>query len=143
MKAFLNFIRNLRSELGASCIRVPSLGVAFLLMFQGLAYSSELIWIDFLDVIAAKETLMIKISRRGSNMAMKVTLGHGLSARTIGIVYDEPVEGDNVEKLEPPPTRLNPLQPGPKGGEGTEGLKKRFPSSRCGCLLPCDLSRRR
>ena len=99
MKAFLNFIRNLRSELGASCIRVPSLGVAFLLMFQGLAYSSELIWIDFLDVIAAKETLMIKISRRGSNMAMKVTLGHGLSARTIGIVYDEPVEGDNVEKL--------------------------------------------
>ncbi|MBL9155016.1 MAG: hypothetical protein JNK37_21220 [Verrucomicrobiales bacterium] len=27
-------------------------------------------------------------------------------------------------------TATNPLQPGPKVGEGTEGLKKRFPSSR-------------
>lgn len=80
-------------------IKVPSLGIVLVLFFQGVVFSSEFIWIDFLDVIAAKDTLMIKISRRGSNLAMKVTLGHGLSARTIGIVYDEPVEGVNVEKL--------------------------------------------
>ena len=61
--------------------------------------AAEMICIDFLRTIASRDTLMIQIGKKGQNCAFKITFGHGLAARSVGLVYEETLSQENTSKL--------------------------------------------
>lgn len=58
-------------------------------------HGGDIVFLDAFRMFADRSTLMVEIGSYEGQVAMKVSFGHGLASKDIGLVFKEKIDPDN------------------------------------------------